>query len=206
MVMRVVVEKFVEFYESVFGKSVLEKEASYLLRELKHCQRILDIGCGIGSFEQRLRALHIVGLDGSKEMLEEARKRSNKAFVLGNAENLGFSNSSFDAVFFVTTLEFLSDYKKAILETWGATKPNGKLLVMALNPESEYFKERMQRKDSHFRKIKHTNLKEISNSVSRFYDIEKEEFFLGIKRNQVFDTADKRHASLYVIVGKKVNE
>ena len=73
--------------------------------------KILDVGCGIGSFEHSLPSLNIIGLDSSKEMLEEARKRSDKIFVLGNVEHLEIEDSAFDAVFTVTTLEFLDDYQ-----------------------------------------------------------------------------------------------
>ena len=197
-------EKFVRFCESDFGKRVLEREVEYIRQELEGYHAILDIGCGLGSFEQKLPYLDIVGLDNSKEMLEEAKKRSNKTFVFGNAENLDFDDSSFDAVFYAATLEFLTDYQKAIQEAWRVTKPNGKLLVMMLNPESEYFQEHMQRDDSYFRKVRHANLGEMRDYISKFYQIVKEEYFLGIKRQEVFDTSDKRFASLYVIIGKKV--
>src|SRR3989338_4085116 len=121
------VEKFVRFCRTDFGKSLLEKEAEYVYQELRSCQKILDVGCGIGTFEQRLASLDITGLDHSEEMLEEARKRSDKTFVLGTAESLDFDDSTFDAVFYVATLEFVTDYQKAIQEAYRVTKPNGKL-------------------------------------------------------------------------------
>ncbi len=197
------VEKFVRFCGTDFGRRLLEKEAEYVYQELRGYPRILDAGCGIGSFEQKLIDLNITGLDSSEEMLKEARKRSDKTFVLGDAENLEFSNFSFDAVFYVATLEFVSDYQKAIQEAWRVTKPDGKLMVMILNPECEYFHEHFQREDSYFRRIKHTDLREVQKYIQRFYQITKEGYFLGIKGQQVFDTSDKRFASLYVIVGKK---
>ena len=197
-------EKFIRFCESDFGKRVLGKEAKYVYKELKSRQNILDIGCGIGQFEQKIKDLNITGLDSSEEMLEESRRRSNKTFVLGNAENLDFSDSSFDAVFYAATLEFIDDCQKAIQEALRVTKPNGKLLVMMLNPESEYFHEHMRREGSYFRKVKHTNLKKIRDHISKFYRITKEEYFLGINGQKVFNTANKKFASLYVIVGKKL--
>ena len=197
------VEKFIKFCESDFGKRVLEKEAEYVYQELRSCQKILDVGCGIGTFEQRLASLDITGLDASEEMLEEARKRSDKTFVLGNAESLDFDDSSFDAIFYIATLEFVTDYQKAIQEAYRVTRPNGKLLVMMLNPESEYFHEHFQRTDSYFRRIKHIDLGEVTKYISRFYQITRNEYFLGIKGQQVFDTSDKRYASLCVLVGKK---
>lgn len=180
------VEKFVRFCESDFGKKVLGKEVEFVYQELKDCRHTLDVGCGIGSFEQRLPSLNIIGLDNSEEMLEEARKRSEKTFVFGDAENLEFDDGLFDAVFYVATLEFLADYQKAIQEAYRVTKPNGKILVMALNPESEYFKEHMQREGSYFRKIRHINLEEIQSYVSKFYRIEKKRIFFGHNRAEGF--------------------
>lgn len=197
------VERFVRFCESDFGGKVLEKEAEYIYEELKGCQRILDVGCGIGFFEQRLQDLNVIGLDSSEEMLAEAKKQSNKTFVLGDAENLVFDESSFDAVFYVATLEFVDDYQRTIREAWRVTKPGGKILVMSLNPESKYFKEHIQNEGSYFRRIKHINLKEISDYISKFYILTKEEYFLGIRGQEIFDTSDKRFASLYVILAKK---
>lgn len=197
------VEKFVKFCKSDFGKRVLEKEVEFVYQQLKDCQRILDVGCGIGQFEQMLPTFNIVGLDNSEEMLKEARKRSNKTFVLGNAESLNFDDDAFDSVFYVATLEFVTDYQRAIQEAYRVTKPDGKLLIIMLNPESEYFKEHMQREDSYFRKVQHTNLGEIEDYISRFYTIERIGYFLGIRKQQVFDTTDKQFASLYAIVGGK---
>jgi len=201
--MAIDVEKFLRFCEGNFGKRVLEKETKYIYQELKDCQKILDVGCGIGSFEQKLQNLNIIGLDSSGEMLKEVRKRSDKTFVLGNAENLPFKDSSFDAVFYVATLEFLNNYQKAIQETWRVTKQTGKILVMMLNPESEYFHKHTQRENSYFKRIKHINTKEIKNYVSKYYNILKEEYFLGIRKEKIFSSYDKRFASLYLIVGKK---
>jgi ubiquinone/menaquinone biosynthesis C-methylase UbiE len=197
------VEKFVKFWEGDFGKEVLRREASYLRNELKGRKRILDIGCGIGSFEEMLPELNIIGLDSSKEMLEEARRRSDKKFVLGDAENLDFPDQSFDAVFMVTTLEFLENYEKAIEEAARVLVPRGKLVVMILNPESQYFKEHVRKEDSYFRKMKHTNLKEIELCIQKLFSASGQ-YFLGIQGVNVFDTNDKSLAALYVIKGIKV--
>ena len=197
------VEEFVRFYDSEFGKRILEKEAEYIYNELEKCNKILDIGCGTGPFEQKLAELNITGLDISEEMLTEARKQSDKYFVLGNAENLEFEDSSFDAVFYVTTLEFITNYKRAIREARRVTRTNGKLLVIMLNPESQYFKEQRDFKDSYFRNVKHINVQEIKDYISEFYRVTKEECFLGITGEEIFETSDKKFASLYAVVGIK---
>jgi ubiquinone/menaquinone biosynthesis C-methylase UbiE len=197
------VKKFVRFYKSDFGRKVLAREANYLKKELKERKKILDIGCGIGYFEEMLPELNIIGLDNSREMLEEARKSSGKKFVFGDAEHLDFPEESFDGAFMVTTLEFLDDYKKVVDEVVRVLEPKGKFVAMILNPESEYFKSHMHKADSYFRKIKHTNLKEIKCYISKFFAMTGE-YFLGIRGQEVFDTRDKNLASLYVVKGVKV--
>jgi ubiquinone/menaquinone biosynthesis C-methylase UbiE len=196
------VKKFMKFYESGFGRKVLQREAHYLRSELSGRKRILDIGCGIGYFEEMLPELNITGLDRSKEMLEEARRRSDKEFTLGDAEDLDFPDQSFDALFMVTTIEFVENYAKAIDEAARVLVSGGKLVVMTLNPESEYFKEHVRKKDSYFGKIKHTNLKEIERYIQKLF-VARGEYFLGIRGVDVFDTNDKSIAALYVIKGIK---
>ena len=188
---------------SELGKKIMKKETKYVYNELRNYGIILDVGCGIGSFEKNLQNLNIIGLDISEEMLKEARKRSDKTFVQGNVEELQFNDSKFDAVFSVTTLEFLDEYRKAIKEIARVTKPKGKLLVMMLNPQSEYFRENVQKPGDYFQRIKHTNTEEIRDYVSRFYEISKEELFLGIQEQRVFKTDDEKLASFYVLVGIK---
>lgn len=201
--MRSDVEKFVNFCENEFGKKIMDREAEYIYNELKTSTKILNIGCGVGSLEERLSPLNIIGLDSSEEMLNEAGKRSNKTFVLGDAGKLGFEDSSFDAVIFVTTLEFLPDYKRAIREATRVLEPNGRIVAMVLNPESEYFKNRIKREGSYFREAQHTDLKEIEEYISKFFEINTK-YFLGIKDGDVFDSSDKNFASLYVIKGLKL--
>lgn len=201
--MKADVVKFVRFCDSPLGKQILRKEAAYIYNELQGSETILDVGCGIGSFEQHLPTLNIIGLDISEDMLEEARKRSDKTFIQGDATDLEFHDSTFDAVFTVTTLEFLEDYQKAVREIARVTNPRGKLLVMMLNPLSEYFRVNVRRPGDYFQRIKHTNTEEMREYVSRFYVISKEDLFLGIQGEQVFETDDETLASLHVLVGIK---
>lgn len=197
------IEKFVRFYKSDFGKKILTREANYLKNELKDRKRILDIGCGIGYFEEMLSKLNIIGLDSSREILEEARKRSGKKFVLGDAKHLDFPEGYFDGVFTVTTLEFIDDYKKVVDELVRVLELGGKFVAMILNPRSEYFKSHMHKEDSYFRKIKHANLKEIESYISKFFATTGE-YFLGIRSQEIFETRDRNLAALYVVKGVKI--
>jgi ubiquinone/menaquinone biosynthesis C-methylase UbiE len=199
-------DKFVRFYESDFGKSILDQEAEYIRRELKDCNKLLDIGCGIGVFEERLSGLDITGLDISEEMITEARRRSDKKFVAGDAEDLEFDDATFDGVLYVASLEFITDYKKAVRESWRVTRPGGKLLVLMLNPASLYFHEQSEDEDSYFRRVLHTDVDEIREYISEFYNIIKEEYFLGIRGKEVFESGDEKYAALYTVVGKRTEK
>ena len=197
------IEKFMRFYESEFGKKVLVKETEYLKNELRGRRNILDVGCGVGYFEEMLPDLNITGLDSSNEALEEARKRSGKKFVLSDAGSLPFPDGSFDGAFTVTTLEFLEDYKKAVDEVARVLESGGKFVTMMLNPESEYFRYHVSRPGSYFRRIKHLCPKEIEGYISKLFTATGE-YFLGIRGQEVFDTRDRNLAALYVVRGIRV--
>ena len=196
------IKKFKQFYDSEFGKKILTEEAEYLRKELKGRKKILDIGCGTGYFEEILSELNIIGLDSSKEALEEARKRSDRKFVLGDAEHLDFPDGSFDGAFLVTTLEFLDNYENAVYDMAKILKSGGKFVAMILNPESEYFKYHARRPGSYFERIKHTHPKVIEECISKFLATTGE-YFLGIRDQKIFDTCDRNLAALYIVKGTK---
>ncbi len=196
-------KKYSDFYKTEFGKNILEKELEYVLKELKDRRDVLSVGCGPAflenEFAQLAPHLKIVGLDISKEMLDEV---SNSMFiVLGDAENMGFKNCSFDALLYVTSLEFIEDYKKAVKEAFRVLKLGGKVIVLMLNPESHYFQKEYNDKGSYIRKnIKHIDIEELERFLSHYFSL-KTEYYLGIKNESIFDSKDPKLASLYVIKG-----
>lgn len=197
------VEKFVNFCKSELGRKITEREAEYIRVELKPGDKVLNVGCGVGWLEKKLQDFDVVGLDSSEEMVKEARtKHSNKIFVIGDAEKLEFEDRSFDVVTYITTLEFLPNYKNAIREACRVLKQKGRLVAMIINPMSGYFKKRVRREGSYFRRIRHTSLREIENCIAKYFSVSAE-YFLGIKDTEIFDTSDKNLASLYVINGLK---
>jgi len=159
--------------------------------------------------ETRLRQLHpemdITGLDNSKEMLVRASKSIRLEY--GDAQHLRFNNNSFDAVLYVTSLEFTANYEKAIRETHRVLKVKGKVLILMLNPKSRYLKDEHADKNSYIRKnIRHMDVKEIKAFASQYFFIEDEEYFLGIKAGKIFDDSDPQLASLYILEGMKVGK
>lgn len=202
-------KKYLKFYRSKFGKEVLEKEMKFVESKLKDCENVLSIGCGPAFLETRLHQLHpemnIIGLDNSKEMLVQASKPIH--LECGDAQHLGFGNGIFDAVLYVTSLEFIEDYKKAIEEAHRIIKPKSIILILMLNPESHYFRDEYMDRNSYIRKhIKHMDIREIKEVVSQYFFIEYEEYFLGVKGEKIFDSNNPKIASLYVLEGIKHNE
>jgi len=71
---------------------------------------------------------------------------------------------------------------------------------MLLNPESKFFKERIENPASYMNKIRHTELQKIEAAVSEYFSISTE-YFLGIDGTSIFQTRDPHLAGLYIING-----
>ncbi len=195
-------QKYLESCKSEFWREVFDAELDYILQQLKGTKDILSVGCGPAIIEAGL-AIHgfnITGLDISKEALGQTHDSIRT--VVGSAEKMDFADCSFDAVIYIASLQFIERYKQAIKETFRVLRSAGKLLVMLLNPQSEFFKEKTMNPDSYVNRIKHTDLDEIEKTVLEYFSIETE-YFLGIEGARVFQSRDSSIASLYVIKGIK---
>ncbi len=192
--------RYLQSCESGFWQNIFRVEADYIARRLEGCADVLSIGCGPAIIESDLaaRGFHVVGVDVSREALDCAP--DNVRTVLCRAEDINFGESSFDAVIFVVSLQFIEDFAKALKRAARVLRPKGRLIVMLLNPESEFFKERVQKTDSYVRKIRHMALSGIESEVSRFFKVETE-YFLGISGDRIFDSALPSESALYIING-----
>ncbi len=197
-------EEYLQSCKTDFWKKVFKAELGYILQQLKGTKDILSIGCGPAIIEKGLaeNGFNVTGLDISKEALGQAPDSIRK--ITGSAENMDFAESSFDAVIYVTSLQFIEKYKEAIRETARVLRSGGKLLAMLLNPQSRFFKEKTDNPASYVNKIKHTDLRVIETTIAEHFSI-KTEFFLGIKGQEIFESGQPNLASLYVIKGKKKN-
>jgi len=195
-------EKYLQSCKTEFWKKVFEAELHYILRELKGTKDILSVGCGPAIIETGLseHGFNVTGLDISKEALGQAPD-SIRA-VAGSAENMDFADSSFDAAIYIASVQFIEKYKEAIKQTARVLRPGGKLLVMLLNPQSQFFKEKTANPTSYVNKIKHTDVGKIERTIAEHFSVQTE-FFLGIKGQEIFESQQPNLASLYVIKGKK---
>jgi SAM-dependent methyltransferase len=103
---------------------------------------LLDIGCGIGRFEEAIagEVKAAVGIDVSERMIAEARARcagrANVSFHLGSGHALVmFADASFEGVFAVDSFPYLVQAggdlaERAISEAARVLRPGGELLIL----------------------------------------------------------------------------
>jgi len=119
-------------YESA---TVFEIQES-LLNTFKVSNKLLEIGCGSGrdaSFMLKNK-YDVTAIDGSKNMIEEAKKihpeLSEKLFHITLPNDLNF-DEQFDGIYSIATLMHLSknDLEKTILKIYDTLNQNGKFLI-----------------------------------------------------------------------------
>lgn len=99
--------------------------------------KILDVGCGYGSFVTRLREkkYQAFGIDTGETEINYAQARVNDTAIFQNASalDLPFSDQSFDIVTLWNILEHVPDYKKVISEAKRVLKVGGRLFIECPN-------------------------------------------------------------------------
>ncbi|WP_241659153.1 class I SAM-dependent methyltransferase [Halorubrum salsamenti] len=178
----------------------MDREAAYVKRHVATDDRILDIGCGVGSLEERFPDHEIIGVDRSEEMTRAARERVSAPIVLGDATALPVATGSVDAVVFVSTLEFIPDADAALAEATRVLASGGTLIALVLNTRSEYVQSNLQREGSYFRRMAHRDSEVLTDTVSEYVDGERD-LFLGISGEEVFESSDPTAAAISAVVG-----
>jgi ubiquinone/menaquinone biosynthesis C-methylase UbiE len=195
-------QTYLQSCRTEFWQKVFRAELEYLLQRLEGSREVLSIGCGPAIIESGLseRGFRVTGLDVSEEALACAPDHIRT--IAGRAEDMDFPKSSFDAVIYVASLQFIEDYRKALEKTAQVLRPAGKLIVMLLNPQSAFYKEKAQDPTSYVRKIRHTNLEEIESAIAEYLHIQTE-YFMGVKDGNISKSQATDEASLYVIRGTR---
>ena len=121
-------EKYTEQYEEWFVENswVYEAELRAVKAMIPTGGRGVEIGVGTGRFAEPLGIK--IGVEPSKRMRGIAQKRGIRALD-GVAEELPFDNSQFDFVLMVTTVCFVDDISKAMLEAHRALSHGGILII-----------------------------------------------------------------------------
>ena len=101
----------------------------YSYNKLNKCERVLDIGCGFGTF-LKLGPKNIYGIDANYENISDARHYS-KDLVQGDVLELPFSSLSFDGINCSHVIEHLnsSGAYKLLMEMDRVLKTAGILVI-----------------------------------------------------------------------------
>src|SRR5438128_11973897 len=90
--------------------------------------RLLDVACGPGYAAAAALGAIAIGVDFSSEMVEEARNRfPGIEFKEGDAEQLSFADSSFDAVVLNFGMLHLARPEQALAEAHRVLRPGGRV-------------------------------------------------------------------------------
>ncbi|MEA2038342.1 MAG: class I SAM-dependent methyltransferase [Thermodesulfobacteriota bacterium] len=121
-------EKYVEKYEEWFVENrwAYEAELQAVKAMIPTSGRGMEIGVGTGRFAKPLGIK--IGVEPSKRMRGIAQKRGIQVLD-GVAEELPFDDSRFDFVLMVTTVCFVDDIRKALLEAHRVLYRGGVLII-----------------------------------------------------------------------------
>lgn len=113
------------------------------MSKLPKSPSILDAGCGSGRDSRLLKkeGAKVVGIDISKGLLNEARKRSSEIeYMIGDITAIPFSNNTFDGVWShasLVHLEKIEDAEKAIHEFNRVLRTDGILHIFTKKQEGD---------------------------------------------------------------------
>jgi ubiquinone/menaquinone biosynthesis C-methylase UbiE len=106
-------------YDQPLRVRAVKKALSDLAIRLGPPTRILDVGCGVGTFllEFSSKGARVTGIDISSEAIREARQRMpNKGIKLlrMKAEDIDFPENSFDLAISITVLEHITNSRELL--------------------------------------------------------------------------------------------
>ena len=129
-------EKYADQYEEWFVKNhwVYEAELRAVKSMIPSGGRGLEVGVGTARFAEPLGIK--IGIEPSKRMREIARKRGIHVLE-GVAEELPFDDSQFDFVLMVTTVCFVDDISKTLLEAHRVLFHGGLLIIGLVDRKSK---------------------------------------------------------------------
>jgi SAM-dependent methyltransferase len=105
-------------------------------------QNVLDVACGSGNVAlvAARRYCNVAGIDIAANLIDRARQRaaaegSQIDFRVGDAQDLPYSDASFDTVFSVFGVMFAPDQQRAARELLRVCRPGGKIVMANWMPE-----------------------------------------------------------------------
>ena len=118
--------------------------ASVVDRKGDKAANLLDAGCGVGAFLDRMKAIDglvSVGIDWSKTAVDLCSMRKIKAFV-GDIRRLDGLDGAFDFVVATDVLDAVEDPAEVLAVLCDHLEPGGTLIVSCSDCERDYEPER----------------------------------------------------------------
>ena len=112
-------------------------EAALRRVDLRAGQRVLDIGCGVGTFLRLVaeRGAQAFGLDASEALIELARTGVPSADLrVGEMEALPYEDDAFDLVTGFNAFFFANDFVAALREAGRVAKPGAPVVIQVWGP------------------------------------------------------------------------
>ncbi|HEB56560.1 MAG TPA: class I SAM-dependent methyltransferase [Gammaproteobacteria bacterium] len=140
------------WYHSPRGRWIGETEFALLMQLLPFSlnrrtpDSVLDVGCGTGYFTRHFAAagLQTSGLDPDAAALAYAMKKDTEStYLQGTAEALPFVDNSFTYCSAITSLCFVAEPEKAVLEMWRLAHRG--ILLGLLNRRSLLYRQKQGR-------------------------------------------------------------
>jgi|SRR6056297_314034 len=141
-----------KWYDSYVGKiyDKLEKKKISNIIKNKRKGYLLDVGCGTGHWSKYFSDLgfKVTGIDNSMEMIEIAQRKKIKNCEFLKVEALNFeADKKYNAASFITSLEFMENYKKIIKNIVKYLRDDGYIILGVLNENSYLSRQRKKEKN-----------------------------------------------------------
>ncbi|MCK9162424.1 MAG: class I SAM-dependent methyltransferase [Arcobacter butzleri] len=197
--------RYLQSCQTIFWQKVFKEEIKKLKELIKKEDKILSVGCGPAIIERTLKkeGYNIIGLDISKESLD--RSADDFRVIEADAANMSkyFKNDRFDVVFYIASMQFIQEYEQAIKETYAILSRGGKVIIMLINPKSEFYYSKKADKNSYIQYIKHLEPQAILEELKKSFNNIKTEYFLGIDKEEMFISKDPSKAAIFLIEATK---
>jgi len=96
-------------------RTAIWPELSFLFKDIKVKEKILDLGCGNGRLYKLLEKTNYTGIDISERLISIAKKKYPRVnFKVANALNLSFKKELFDKVYSIAVLHHIPSKKLRI--------------------------------------------------------------------------------------------